>query len=143
MNIIKAIRAAEQKQKDRNYDYIYWCVDVHGVILTPTYDLNNKGATFYPYCLDTLGLLTDLIEHKIILWTSSHDVAIESVVKQLEQEDIKIDFINHNPQYTKTDLCDFTKKFYFDILLDDKAGFEAETDWKHIYDYLTSPRFLI
>ena len=46
------------------------------------------------------------------------------------------DLINNNPEFKKTDICDFTEKFYFDILLDDKAGFEGEKDWKDIYNFL-------
>ena len=30
----------------------------------------------------------------------------------------------------------FEKKFYFNILLDDKAGFDPETDWSVIKEYL-------
>lgn len=33
-------------------------------------------------------------------------------------------------------LCDFGAKPYFDICLDDKAGFEAEKDWEGIYNTL-------
>ncbi len=36
----------------------------------------------------------------------------------------------------KNDICDFTKKFYFDILLDDKAGFEPELDWLAIANHV-------
>jgi hypothetical protein len=136
MNIIKSIQIAEQKQKDREYQYLYWCIDVHGVILTPTYELNNNGARYYPYCLKTLKILSDLPDQKIILWSSSYNRQLDVVRRNLEDESINIDFVNCNPDFTRTDICDFTQKFYFDILLDDKAGFEADTDWKMIYEYL-------
>ena len=143
MNIINAIKTAERKKKERNYQYIYWCIDVHGVILTPTYNLTNEGATSYPYCLETLQLLSNYPDHKLILWSSSHNKALQNVSRWLEDQGIDIDFENCNTDYTITDLCDFTEKFYFDILLDDKAGFEAETGWKEIYDYLLASQLPI
>jgi hypothetical protein len=136
MNIIKAIQIAQKKQKERKYQYLYWCIDIHGVILTPTYELNNIGATYYPYCLKTLKILSDSPDQKIILWSSSHSNQLESVRRNLEDKGVDIDFINSNPDYTISEICDFSQKFYFDILLDDKAGFEAESDWEEIYNYL-------
>ncbi len=136
MNIIKAIQAAELKKKERGYEFIYWCIDVHGVILTPTYDLYNRNAQYYTYALETLKVISDDPANKIIIWTSSHEGAAHSVIDGLKDHDIHVRYLNCNKDYDKTDLCDFTYKFYFDILLDDKAGFEAETDWKVIYNYL-------
>ena len=136
MNIIKAIQTAERKQKERGYKFLYWCIDVHGVILSHTNTLHNTGAEFYPYCLATLGLLTDNPKYKLILWTSSLDIAIQGIYDTLAKEDINFHYVNENPDFTVTGICDYTKKFHFDILLEDKAGFEAETDWKVIYDYL-------
>ena len=42
---------------------------------------------------------------------------------------INFTYINDNPEYIGNDYADFSKKFYYNILLDDKAGFEGETDW--------------
>lgn len=137
MDIIKAIQIAQKKQVERKYESLYWCIDVHGVILTPTYELNNSGATYYPYCLKTLKILSDLPDQKIILWSSSYMQQLNIVRRNLEDEDIDIDFLNSNPDYTMTEICDFSQKFYFDILLDDKAGFEAGSDWEEIYNYLS------
>ena len=47
----------------------------------------------------------------------------------MDENEIKIDFINENPLCPNTELCDFSGKFYMDILLEDKAGFVGETDW--------------
>jgi hypothetical protein len=45
--------------------------------------------------------------------------------------------INCNPECPSTDLCDFQDKFYFNFLLDDKAGFDGTKDWREIYEALT------
>jgi hypothetical protein len=31
-------------------------------------------------------------------------------------------------------------KFYYDIGIDDKFGFDAEIDWKEIYDFLKNEK---
>jgi len=45
-------------------------------------------------------------------------------------------FFNHNPHAKDTPRSCFDKKPYFNILLDDRAGFEPETDWQAIKDEL-------
>lgn len=137
MNIIKAIEVAQKKKQERWYEYLYWCIDVHGVILTPTYSLMNVNAKFYPYAFETLQLLSRYKENKLILWTSSYKAIANNLIDSFDKDNIIFTYLNSNPDYKLTDLCDFTSKFYFDILLDDKAGFEGESDWKLIYDYLT------
>ena len=49
---------------------------------------------------------------------------------------IEFDYINENPECKDTALCSFAQKFFFDILLEDKAGFVGETDWIEIQDAL-------
>lgn len=58
--------------------------------------------------------------------------------QSLQQNGVIVDFVNCNPDCPTIPLCDFSEKFYFDVLLDDKAGFEAEKDWIKIYNYLIS-----
>ena len=41
-----------------------------------------------------------------------------------------------NPEIESNRYANFTKKFYYDILLDDKAGFEPN-DWFEIYNFLS------
>jgi hypothetical protein len=136
MNILKAIETALKKKAERNYDYLYWCIDLHGVILSPTYTLINEGAYFYPYAKDTLRLLSKNSENKLILWTSSYSSVINGLLTTFKEDGINFAYVNENPDFLQSHICDFTKKWFFDILLDDKAGFEAEKDWKDIYNFL-------
>jgi hypothetical protein len=136
MNIIQAIQRAQEKQIKRKYEYLYWCIDIHGTLIKPTYELNSPNIEFYPYSLEVLGLVSDDTKNKLILWTSSHVPEIRRVMDCLVESDITVHYANRNPDYKMTDLCDFSQKFYFDILLDDKAGFEPETDWQIIFKYL-------
>jgi hypothetical protein len=53
-----------------------------------------------------------------------------------EKHSIIMDHIGTNPECESNDLCDFTNKLYFDILLEDKAGFDGMHDWQKIKDTL-------
>lgn len=44
-------------------------------------------------------------------------------------EQYSLDDHNENPECGNTDYADFTTKPYFNILLDDKAGMEMNSDW--------------
>ena len=136
MNITKAISRAIQKRKERGYDYLYWCIDIHGVILSPTYKLNNDGANFYDDAIKTLKLISADPINKIILWSSSYATPMQDIINKLNDKGVRVDYVNENPECPNTALCDFSSKLYFDILLDDKAGFEPEVDWKAICQFL-------
>ena len=139
MNIVKAFNSALVRAKAKNWDYIYILVDVHGTIFKPSY-LNEEKYEFYPYAKETLQLLSFFSKVKLILWTSSTDTAINDYNNVFSNNDIKFDYVNENPevkrQLTDPETLDLSSKYYFNIGIDDKFGFEPETDWKLIYDSL-------
>lgn len=136
MNITKAISKAIQKRKERGYDYLYWCVDIHGVILSPTYKRDNAGACYHEIGIEALQLISADPINKIILWSSSYAEPMQDILKYLNNRGVRVEFVNENPECPSTVLCDFSKKFYVDIILDDKAGFEPNDDWEIIYHFL-------
>lgn len=133
MNFIKR---AFKKKRERKYPILYVAVDLHETIITPTYKKNNDGATLYPGAVEVLSNWTKRPDVKLILWTSSHSEPARQQARKLAEHGILFDAFNINPNEPSTDLCDFSKKFYFDILLDDKANFDAETDWLKIKETL-------
>lgn len=128
MNIFNIERAFSDKKK-KNWSKLFWCIDVHDVILEGKYNLMNEGASFMPNALKVLKNLSGRGDMVLILWTSSHDAPIKEVQDSLKTNGVKFDYVNENPECPGTALCDFSKKFYFNVLLDDKAGFVGETDW--------------
>jgi hypothetical protein len=113
---------------------LYWCIDLHDTIITGTYNRFNDGSVIYPYAKETLDYLFNSPDHYTILWTSSYITSIQDVVQRF---DLNFNAINCNPECPSTDLCDFQDKFYFNFLLDDKAGFDGTKDWREIYEALT------
>jgi hypothetical protein len=69
----------------------------------------------------------------LILWTSSYEKYVDSVRKKLQDNyGIKFDYFNENPECINTKTGCFDNKFYYNVLIDDKAGFNPESDWLEI-----------
>ena len=138
MNIVKAFDNAFERAKYKNWDYIYILIDVHGTIFKPSY-LNEEKFEFYPYAKEALQLLSKDPNIKLILWTSSTFEAAMDYGFVLNENKIYFDYFNCNPeverQPTDPKTLDLSDKYYFNIGIDDKFGFEPETDWKTIYEY--------
>lgn len=128
MNIFNIERAFNDKKR-RNWEKLFVCVDVHDVILEGKYNLMNEGASYMPNSLKVLWNWSQRSDISLILWSSSHITPTAKVLDDLAKHGVYFDYVNSNPECQNTTLCDFSKKFYFNILLDDKAGFEGATDW--------------
>lgn len=133
MSILNAIikNHFEYKEK-RGWDKTYWFFDIHGTILKPNYTYGNTPKDFYPYAKETLQFLSKLPDVCMILYTCSHPHEIEEYVKLFEENNIKFEYVNDNPEVV-TDIngygC-YDKKPYVNVLFEDKAGFDPETEWK-------------
>jgi len=128
MNLFN-IKRAYDDMIPRGWDTIYICIDVHDVILEGKYNRHNVGAQYMPNALEVLRQWTKRPEVRLILWSCSYDDATKDVLAGLADQGVKFDYINENPECPDTEMCNFSKKFYFNVLLDDKAGFEGATDW--------------
>lgn len=128
------------KKVERNWTRLYWCIDLHDVIIEGKYNKFNSGRALAPSCAEVLKLLHRHKENCLILWTSSHNEAIDDILLWM-RDDCGIncfDYVNENPEVPDNDLCSFKWKFYFNVLLDDKSGFSWEEDWRDIYHLLTT-----
>jgi len=126
------LRAFEQKKR-RGYEHIFWAIDLHDTVIEGRYNRYNVGAGIYPYAKEVLHYLYNSKTHRTILWTSSHDDSINDI---LVKHQLNFHYINRNPECPSDKLCNFDDKFYFNILLDDKSGFDPITDWLVIKETL-------
>lgn len=131
MSIIKAIKRAMRVAVERNEPLIYWAVDLHGVVFRSNYEQGSYAFTT-PKAIEALRLISQEPDNRLILWSSCHPAEYPAIIGFLEQHGIKVDYFNENPEIENTPSGNFEKKFYFSILLDDKAGFDPETDWDEI-----------
>lgn len=137
MSILKTIQKAIDRSNELNYEYIYWAIDLHGTILLSDYKESTPVLINKDSMISVLIKLSDSEKHKLILFTSSHDKYIDKVLNYFKwNHNIIFDYINCNPEVKNTKLLNFDKKFYFNILIDDKAGFDPNIDWELINNYL-------
>ena len=127
MNVFNIANAFKLKA-ERGWHTLYVMIDAHGTIIKPYHD----KLAFYEGAVEVLKWFSDRSDFKLILWTSSHPKEINELTDVLKEYGIKIDFVNENPLEKNSVLSNFDRKFYFNIILDDKAGFEPDTDWTTI-----------
>lgn len=135
MNISKSFDIAFQKMKERKWDKIYVLVDIHDTILEACYH-NKEEHKWFPHAKEALEIMSHAQNISLILWSSTHPSILEEYVAFFKENGIKFNFVNKNTDEANTSLSCFDDKTYFNVGIDDKFGFEAEKDWKEIYDYL-------
>lgn len=133
-SISQLITHAFEQKIIRKWDKLYWAIDLHETVIEGKYNRFNEGANIFPDAKEVLDYLYHSKSHKTMLWTSSWNDAVDDILKRY---DLKFHYFNENPECPSTDLCNFSKKPYFNIMLDDKGGFEPETDWLEIKNTLT------
>lgn len=137
--IIKAIRRAYEIKKQRGWDKVYWAIDLHGVCLKSNYE--NGGYEFINEdAIYGLQAISNANENRLILWSSCYQKEQLKIIDFMEDHAILVDHFNCNPEERNTKTGCFEDKFYFSILLDDKAGFDPETDWKEIINFYKEKR---
>jgi len=137
MNVFNIRKTFAMKQV-KGWPEVYFCIDLHGTIIPSGKDSNDKTDphVFYPDAKEVLQWLSSRRDIMMILWTSTPSNRLGPVVDWLEENGIRFTYINQNPHAKDTPRSDFSKKFYFSVLLDDRAGFEPETDWTLIKNEL-------
>jgi hypothetical protein len=135
MNIEKSFEGAFKRMKDRNWEKIYVLVDIHDTILKACYH-NEETHEWFPYAKEALDIMSHAQQISLILWTSTHNNVIKEYVDFFKKNGITFDMVNINHETKNTDLSCFDDKTYFNVGIDDKFGFEAETDWEILYNYL-------
>jgi hypothetical protein len=116
----------------------YWAFDIHGTILIPTFRKDSYDSDFYPWAKETLQLISARNDIVLILSTSSYPEEIEHYQKVFKENNIHFKYVNENPEIdtAKGNFGYYKDKFYFNVLLEDKAGFNPETEWYQIYSLL-------
>lgn len=124
MNPFNIEKAFQDKVK-RGWNTLYVLIDAHGTLTKPGHD----KVEFYPGAIEVMKWFNGRKDFKVILWTSSHQKEIDALKFDAAKSGFYFDFINENPAEPNSERANFDKKFYFNILLEDKAGFVGETDW--------------
>lgn len=133
MNLFKYIKNVLENREKNGYEFIYILVDVHNTILVPSFD-KEETFQYYKDAKEALQMLSNCSFIKLIMWTSSYPDKIDMYLKHFRENGIIFDYANENPLMNNNSFGCFNTKFFYDIGIDDKFGFEAEKDWSLIIE---------
>ena len=121
--------------KARNWNKLYFAVDLHRTCLIPNYE---KGipTQFYAGAEETLRTMSERSDIVLIMYTCSHPEEIELYKELFISKGITFIYVNENPEVPDNVYGYFKDKFYFNVLLDDKAGFNPTYDWEVVKNFL-------
>jgi hypothetical protein len=134
MSILKAIDKTFNNVKKRNWDQVYFYFDIHETILYPDYN-NVDTLKFYEHAKEVLQYLSARKDITIALYTCSYPKEIERYIEFFKSHGIDFKYVNRNPDAKNTLYGFYEDKPYFNVLFEDKAGFDAENDWLEIKKY--------
>ena len=130
--IVDAILRAFQEMHERKWDTLFFAVDLHGTIIKRYTDNDIEP---YEGAEETLKYLSDRKDIVLILYTSSYLENLHSFYKWCDERGIVFKYLNENPDCPSNKTGDFSTKFYFNVLIDDRAGFEPEDNgWEKILE---------
>lgn len=136
MSLINYIKKLYKEKEEKKYDTIYIMVDIHNTILKPTFNKKEKFE-YFPYAKETLQILSNRNDVKLIMWSSCYSDRLDLYLNHFRENGIKFNFINCNPEYKNLSFACFDTKFYYDVGIDDKFGFDAENDWETLFLFFT------
>lgn len=132
--ILDAIDRAYFTMRSRNWDTLYWCIDLHGSCIKSNYQ-NGNYEFINEDAKKALMLISSLPETCIILWSCCHAKQKQEILEFFKLNNINVNFFNENPLVLDNETGNFSEKFYFNVLIDDKAGFDPNKDWFRIFNY--------
>jgi hypothetical protein len=135
MNLFNIERSYKIMQ-DRGWDNIFVLVDIHETLLKPNWNADTTPHEWYEYAEEVMREMSQRKDMSLILYTCSTYTDIEKYLEFFEQHGVIFDHVNCNPKVANTSYACFDDKPYFNVILDDKGGFEAELDENGENDWL-------
>jgi len=135
--IIDAVKNSEKIMFERGWDRVYYFIDLHSTVIKPNYKVGDIPTEFYPYAKEVLQHLTLNTSIVLIMYTCSHPEEILQYVEFFKKHGITFNYINENPE-VETKIGSYgcyDKKPYMNVLMDDKAGFNPETEWLDLINH--------
>lgn len=137
--LLHAVIKAFQEKYQRGWDKLYLAVDLHGTIIERYTGENLKPYEGAEEVLQALSTMPDIV---LILFTSTSIESLQPFYRWCSEKSINFKYLNENPECSSNKTGDFSKKFYYNLLLDDRAGFDPSTDWENLTDCLNIARLM-
>ena len=135
--ITKAIRNCIDQAGQRGWKKTFWAFDIHNTMIIPNYSSEEIPPTFYPHALEVMQLISRRSNIVRILYTCSHPAEIEKYLHLFQRNRIHFDYVNENPDVCNDGYGFYDHKLYFNVLFEDKAGFDPITDWLEVKNLLS------
>lgn len=137
--LLNSLKRCIASAKHKKWDKVYVAVDLHDTVLYGNYSTKEIPKEFCPGAKEALQMMTKRNDIKLIMYTCSWPDEIAKYVEYFKENEITFDFINENPDVPNNALGHYDKKLYFQLLFDDKAGFDCDTDWFTIVEFFNQP----
>lgn len=134
--IVAAIKKAFETARKFNWEKTYWAFDIHETMLKPNWTPGTIPTEFYPHAREALQLLSQRDDIVMFLYTCSHPHDTDQYLELFKKNQIHFDYVNENPEVENSQLGYYDKKPYFNVLLDDKAGFDPKVEWPEILKWV-------
>lgn len=134
--ITKAMQKAFDLAKERSWEKTYWAFDIHETIIIPNYKYGDIPTEFYPFAKEVMQTISNREDICLIMYTCSHPNEIKEYLKLFEENGIKFEYINRNPEVQSEGYGYYEDKLYFNVLFEDKTGFDANNDWINVKNKL-------
>ena len=134
--ITKAMQKAYDLAKERSWEKTYWAFDIHETIIIPNYKYGDIPTEFYPFAKEVMQTISNREDICLIMYTCSHPNEIKEYLKLFEENGIKFEYINRNPEVQSEGYGYYEDKLYFNVLFEDKTGFDANNDWINVKNKL-------
>jgi hypothetical protein len=136
MSIISSIKRSYKSAKRKKWDTVYWAFDIHETIIVPNYQYGNIPTEFYPHARETMQMISKRKDIIPIIFTCSHPEEIKKYLAFFKKNKIDFKYVNENPDVPNGSYGCYDNKFYFNVLFEDKGGFDAKTDWLKVKKFL-------
>lgn len=133
--ILNAINKAFAKVESTAWTKTYWAFDLHETIIKPNWLEGVIPTEFYPYAKEAMQLISTRKDIVRIMYTCSHPNEIVQYKEFFAANDIHFDYVNENPEVINEKYGYYDKKPYFNVLFEDKAGFDPAS-WKDVIERL-------
>ena len=136
MSIVKAFEKAFNEKERKNWVKIYVLVDLHDTIMHGVHQ-EHELYWWYEWSLIALKMMSMRDDISLILWTGSHKDKIDEFLANMDKRGIAFDYVNENPEVMDDDFYCGKSKLYFNVGIDDRFGFDPETEWETIVEYFS------
>lgn len=134
--ITKAIKKAFDNARVKGWEKTYWGFDIHETMIVPNWKEGAIPTEFYPHAKEVLQMISKRQEIVRILYSCSHPHEIKDYLNFFMANGIVFDYVNENPEVINLKYGCYDKKPYFNVIFEDKAGFDPETDWLLVKEVL-------